>query len=277
MLLSAPQFGLLYLTLSTPLMPSTSSAPPSGPIGIIAAMPAEITALLVAMRELREVESRVIGQREFYSGELFGQQCVVVLAGIGKVAAAISATTLLNSFDVESIVFVGVAGGIAQGIVVGDVVVADTVLQHDLDASPLFPRFEVPLLGVSRFSTSRSLSEGLARAAQTYLAGVGKGRMHRGLVISGDQFINSASHVRALRESLPDALAVEMEGAAIGQVADAFGVPFAILRVISDAADGDAGHDFPRFLEEKASEYSLGIVRNFLKEENGELEQAREP
>jgi adenosylhomocysteine nucleosidase len=245
-------------------MPSTSPTSLSRPIGIIAAMPGEITALLVAMRELREVKSRVIGQREFYSGELFGRQCVVVLAGIGKVAAAITATTLLSSFDVESIVFVGVAGGIAQGIAVGDVVVADTVLQHDLDASPLFPRFEVPLLGVSRFATSRSLSEGLARAAETYLAGVGKGCLHRGLIISGDQFVHSSIHVRALRESLPDAIAVEMEGAAIGQVADAFGVPFAVLRVISDAADGDAGHDFPQFLEEYASGYSVGIVRNFL-------------
>jgi adenosylhomocysteine nucleosidase len=247
-------------------MLSVPCAPPSGPIGIIAAMPGEITALLAAMRDLREAESRVIGQRKFYSGELFGRQCVVVLAGIGKVAAAITATTLLNSFDVQSIVFIGVAGGIAEGIAVGDVVVADTVLQHDLDASPLFPRFEVPLLGVSRFATSSSLSEGLARAAEKYLVGVGKGRLHRGLIISGDQFVHSAAHVRALRESLPDAIAVEMEGAPIGQVADAFSVPFAVLRVISDAADGDAGRDFPRFLEEYASGYSLGIVRNFFEE-----------
>jgi adenosylhomocysteine nucleosidase len=256
--------GPLPLTLITPFMHPISPALPTGPIGIIAAMPCEITALLAAMRELREVESRVIGQREFYSGELFGRPCVVVLAGIGKVAAAITATTLLRSFEVEAIVFVGVAGGIAQGIAVGDVVVADTVLQHDLDASPLFPRFEVPLLGVSRFATSASLSEGLAHAAEDYLAEVGKGRLYRGLIISGDQFVHDANHVRALRDSLPDAVAVEMEGAAIGQVCDAFGVPFAVMRVISDAADGDAAHDFPRFLEEYASGYSLGIVRNFL-------------
>jgi adenosylhomocysteine nucleosidase len=247
-------------------MPSTFSTPPSGPIGIIAAMPGEIAALLVVMRDLREVELHVIGKREFYSGELFGRQCVVVLAGIGKVAAAITATTLLNSFDIQSLVFIGVAGGIAKGIAVGDVVVADTVLQHDLDASPLFPRFEVPLLGVSRFATSRSLSGALARAAETYLTEVGKGRLHLGLVISGDQFVHSAAHVQALRESLPDAIAVEMEGASIGQVADAFSVPFAVLRVISDAANGDAGHDFPLFLEEYASGYSLGIIRNFLQE-----------
>ena len=237
---------------------------PAGPIGILAAMPGEIAALLGAMRAQRAVDLKIIGQREFYSGELFGRRCVVVLAGIGKVAAAITATTLLQSFDVAALVFVGVAGGIAHGMAVGDVVVADAVLQHDLDASPLFPRFEVPLLGVNRFTSSAPLSNGLARAAERFLAGVGAGRLHRGLIISGDQFVHSASHVRALRDNLPDALAVEMEGAAIGQVCDAFAMPFAVLRIISDAADGDAAQDFPRFLEEHASRYSLGIVKHFL-------------
>ncbi|CAB3793438.1 5'-methylthioadenosine/adenosylhomocysteine nucleosidase [Pararobbsia alpina] len=237
---------------------------PAGPIGIVAAMPGEIDALLGAMRSQRAVESHIIGQREFYSGELFGRRCVVVLAGIGKVAAAITATTMLLTFNPSALVFVGVAGGIAHDIAVGDVVVADTVLQHDLDASPLFPRFEVPMLGVSRFASSPVLSDALAAAAKRFLGGIGNGRLHRGLVISGDQFVASAGHVRTLRDDLPDAIAVEMEGAAIGQVCDAFDRPFAVLRIISDAADGEAGNDFPRFLEDYASGYSLGIVREFL-------------
>ncbi|MEJ0004578.1 MAG: 5'-methylthioadenosine/adenosylhomocysteine nucleosidase [Pararobbsia sp.] len=254
-------------TVQTAPLPQTASTVPglpAGRIGIVAAMPGEITALLDTMRSQHAVESRRIGQREFYTGELFGQRCVVVLAGVGKVAAAITATTMLHVFDLAALVFVGVAGGIAHDIAVGDVVVADTVLQHDLDASPLFPRFEVPLLGVSRFASSPALTDALARAAERFLAGIGTGRLHRGLVISGDQFVASAAHVRTLRESLPDAIAVEMEGAAIGQVCDAFGMPFAVLRIISDAADGEAGHDFPRFLEDHASGYSLGIVRHFL-------------
>lgn len=227
-------------------------------------MPGEMTALLNAMRASHAVESHHIGRREFFRGELYGRRCVAVLAGVGKVAAAITATTLIRTFDVSALVFVGVAGGLARGIEVGDVVVAETLLQHDLDASPLFPRYEVPLLGVSRFPVHAELSDSLALAAEHYLEQVGVGRVHRGLIVSGDQFVNDIDDVRALRDALPDALAVEMEGAAIAQACDAFGVPFAVVRTISDSADGDAGRDFPRFLEERASGYSLGIIERFL-------------
>ncbi|CAM2153814.1 adenosylhomocysteine nucleosidase [Pararobbsia alpina] len=227
-------------------------------------MPGEITALLHAMRTDRAVESHLIGGREFYSGELFGRRCIAVLAGVGKVAAAITATTMIRTFDISALVFVGVAGGLAHGISVGDIVVAETLLQHDLDASPLFPRYEVPLLGVSRFPAHADLSNALALAAEQYLGFVGVGRVHRGLIVSGDQFVNDADDVRALRDALPDALAVEMEGASIAQACDAFNVPFAVVRTISDSADGEAGRDFPRFLEERASGYSLGVIERFL-------------
>ena len=227
-------------------------------------MPGEMTAILHSMRTHRAVETHTIARREFYSGDLFGRRCVSVLAGVGKVAAAITATTLIRTSDVSAIIFVGVAGGLARGIEVGDVVIAETLLQHDLDASPLFPRYEVPLLGVSRFETDRTISDGLAQAAEQFVELVGVGRVHRGLIVSGDQFINDAEDVRGLRDALPDALAVEMEGASIAQACHAFDVPFAIVRTISDAADGEAGCDFPRFLEERASGYSLGIIERFL-------------
>ena len=243
---------------------SVSDSELQGPIGIVAAMPGEMTALLNAMRSSRAVESHLLGRREFYRGEIFGRRCVAVLAGVGKVAAAITATTLIRTFDISALVFVGVAGGLAHGIDVGDIVIGETLLQHDLDASPLFPRYEVPLLGVSRFPTDTAISDALARAAEQYLATVGVGRVHRGLIVSGDQFVNDADDVRALRDALPDALAVEMEGASIAQACDAFGVPFSVVRTISDSADGDAGRDFPRFLEERASGYSLGVIERFL-------------
>jgi len=232
-----------------------------------------MTALIHAMRTSHAVESQTIGGREFFSGELFGRRCIAVLAGVGKVAAAITATTMIRTFDVSSLVFVGVAGGVAHGIHVGDVVVARTLLQHDLDASPLFPRYEVPLLGITRFTADAGLSDALAAAAEHYIAQVGVGRVHRGLIISGDQFVSDSDDVRALRDALPDALAVEMEGAAIAQVCNAFDVPFAVVRTISDSADDDAGHDFPRFLEERASGYSLGIIERFLQRPQVELRE----
>ena len=154
-------------------------------------------------------------------------------------------------------------------VAVGDVVVGRSFLQHDMDASPLFPRWEVPLSGRSRFDGDAVWSDRLARGAAAVLSrphpalasfGIGQARLHQGLVISGDRFVSSAGESAALQQALPDALAVEMEGAALAQVAHDFGRPCAVLRTISDRADDSAHVDFPRFLREVAAEYSRDIV-----------------
>src|SRR5690606_29689871 len=135
-----------------------------------------------------------------------------------------TATALIERFRVDRIVFTGVAGGLARGVARGDVVVAESFLQHDLDASPIFPRYEVPLYATSRFATDAALTARLEAAARTALHGT---RVHRGLVVSGDRFVSSAAESQALQAALPDALAVEMEGAAFAQVCHDYGVPFA--------------------------------------------------
>ena len=159
------------------------------------------------------------------------------------------------------IVFTGVAGGLGAGVQVGHVVVAESFLQHDLDASPIFPRYEVPLYGTSRFATDPVLTSALAQAAARALPGV---PVHRGLVVSGDRFVSTTAESRALQAALPDALAVEMEGAAIAQVCQDFGVPFAAVRTISDRADDAAHVDFTRFVREVASRHSAAIVEALL-------------
>jgi adenosylhomocysteine nucleosidase len=166
-----------------------------------------------------------------------------------------------------------VAGGLGRGVRVGDVVVASELLQHDMDASPIFPRHEVPLTGLKRFIADAALSEALAQAVQHVIAdpapsfavhgaalGIDACALHRGLVVSGDRFVSTAAESAALRAELPDALAVEMEGAALAQVCHAFGVPFAVLRTISDRADDSAHIDFTRFIDEVASRMSAAIV-----------------
>src|SRR5690554_3309469 len=100
-----------------------------------------------------------IGQRDYHAGTLYGQRCVVVLARIGKVAAAATAVTLIREFHVQEIVFTGLAGAVSPDVRVGDVVVAESLLQHDMDARPLFGRYEIPLLGRSRFDAAPALSE----------------------------------------------------------------------------------------------------------------------
>ena len=220
-------------------------------------------------------ETLTLGQREYHVGEAHGVRCVVTLARIGKVAAATTASALIHVFDADAIVFTGVAGGVHADVRVGDIVSANTLLQHDLDASPLFPRFEVPLLGKSRFDASAELSAGLVSACEAFLAEQGdalagsvcgvRPRVHRGLMVSGDRFIASHEAVLALRDALPDALAVEMEGAALAQVCYEYGVPCAVVRTISDTADAAAPASFAEFLMALAGTYSSGILSRFLR------------
>jgi adenosylhomocysteine nucleosidase len=218
----------------------------------------ELSAVLALMPD---EQRQVVGGREFWLGHLHGQRVVAVLSRIGKVAAATTATCLIEHFEVGRIVFTGVAGGLGAGVQVGDVVVADSFLQHDLDASPIFPKYEVPLSGLSRFPTDPRLSEQLAAAAGKALPGV---TVHRGLVISGDRFVATTAESRVLQAALPQALAVEMEGAAFAQVCHDYGLPFAALRTISDRADDTAHADFSRFVREVASGYSAAVVAALL-------------
>nr|WP_301179183.1 5'-methylthioadenosine/adenosylhomocysteine nucleosidase [Variovorax boronicumulans] len=247
----------------------------AAPIAIVAAMHEELSALLARIPDEQRV--RVAG-RDFWVGHLQGQPVVVVLSRIGKVAAAVTATVLLERFGVRAIVFTGVAGGLAPGVNVGDVVVATELLQHDMDASPIFPKYEVPLMGRSRFAADAAIGDALAAVAESTLRDpvglVGQKavdefhlrspKVHRGLLISGDRFVSTAAECGALQRSLPDALAVEMEGAAMAQACHDYGVPFAALRTISDRADDAAHGDFTRFVAEVASRYSLALVDAWL-------------
>ncbi|MGH8779440.1 5'-methylthioadenosine/adenosylhomocysteine nucleosidase [Paraburkholderia sp.] len=246
------------------------------PLGVLAALPEELGDLIAAMRENGGMRTVTHGRRDYHVGSVHGVPCVVTLARIGKVAAAATVSALIHAFDVEAIVFAGVAGGVGRAVRIGDIVVSDALLQHDLDASPLFPRYEVPLLGVSRFNADPSLAARLADACERFVAeegamlaarfGTQLPRVHRGLVISGDRFVASAAEVEALRDALPDALAVEMEGAAIAQVCYEYGVPCAVVRTISDTADAHAAASFETFLSEIAGTYSAGILSRFLRD-----------
>ena len=231
--------------------------PPSR-LAIIAAMPEELDAFLAAMPDEAAVD---LGVRRFWCGHWQGHEVVAVLSGIGKVAASITATTLITHFQATRLIFTGVAGGLGPGVQVGDVVVATALLQHDLDASPLFPRHQIPGRGLSRIPTCPTLSHALLAAARQTLGVSGGQQVHEGLVISGDRFVSSAAEAQALQAELPDALAVEMEGAAIAQVCLDFGLPFGVVRSISDRADDAAHVDFTRFVREVASPHALAIVQ----------------
>jgi len=228
-------------------------------LAVVSAMHEELRALLPLLDDCRI--QRIAG-RDFHQGHLHGQPIVMVLSGIGKVAAAATAVLLMQAFDVQRLVFTGVAGGLHADVAVGDVIVGRQLLQHDMDASPLFPRFEVPLTGRARFDADPLLSDALAAAVRR-LPGV---RLHQGLIVSGDRFVSSAAQSDALRAVLPDALAVEMEGAAVAQVCADFGRPCAVVRTISDRADDSAHVDFARFIEEVASVTTRAVIENWLRD-----------
>ena len=244
---------------------------------IVSALHEELAAVLELMPDEQQ---QVVGGRTFWRGHLHGQDVVAVLSGIGKVAAATTATALIERFGVQRIVFTGVAGGLGEGVRVGDVVVAQCFLQHDMDASPIFPRHEVPGYGRATFDADAALTAQLARASEQMLRalpsqlgpgvlsafGLQTPHCHQGLLISGDRFVSTTAEGHALREALPEALAVEMEGAAFAQVCHDYGVPLAVVRTISDRADDAAHVDFPRFLREVASRYSSMIIETLLSE-----------
>ena len=239
---------------------------------ILSALPEEQFGLVELLKSPQKITH---ASRDFWRGELHGQAVVLVLAKIGKVAAATTATALIERFGAARIVFTGVAGGLGESVHVGDVVVATDFLQHDLDASPLFPRYEVPLYGKTRFDGDAALSAQLAKAAQAVLAGgqfhaaFPQARVHQGLMASGDRFVSGAGESMALRAALLGAghevLAIEMEGAAVAQVCHDYGVPFAAVRTISDHADDSAHVDFPAFVEQVASRYARAIIADFLR------------
>ena len=226
---------------------------------IVSAMHEELGAVLALMPDEHKV--RAAG-RDFFDGHLHGREVVAVLSRIGKVAAAATAAVLIERFKVDRILFTGVAGGLAPGVNRGDVVIADAFLQHDLDASPIFPKYEVPLYGTDRFATDPAWTGELAGAVRRALPGT---RVHRGLVVSGDRFVATTAESRALQVALPDALAVEMEGAAIAQVCRDFGIPFAAVRTVSDRADDEAHGDFVSFIRDVASRHSAAIVEALLR------------
>lgn len=216
--------------------------------------------------------------RDFWLGQIQGQDVVLALSRIGKVAAATTATTLIEAFGASRVVFTGVAGGLGDGVAVGDVVVASQFLQHDMDASPLFPRYQIPLYGRSLLACDETLAAILLKATTSMLAS-GSGHFnhqsqerpslaHLGLIATADRFVSGAAEAAALKSRLQsagfDALAVEMEGAAVAQVCFDYGVPFAAVRTISDRADDTAHVDFPEFVTRVASRYSREIISEFL-------------
>ena len=223
-------------------------------IGFIGAMQIELDGIRANMTDKRSV---TVSSVEYVIGKLGKNEIVTAVCGVGKVFAAICAQTMILKFNPTLIINTGVAGGVASGLKIGDVVIADTVCQHDMDTSPIGDPVGL-ISGINKiyFDTDKKASDALSAS----LAKFGINTV-RGNIATGDQFVSSGEKKSYLKESF-SAAACEMEGGSIGHVCFVNNVPFAVLRSISDNADEGATVDFPTFAKASADGY-VKVVTDF--------------
>ncbi|MDY0779860.1 5'-methylthioadenosine/adenosylhomocysteine nucleosidase [Tenacibaculum sp. IB213877] len=243
-------------------------------VGIMSAMQEEIQALL---NHTENTKTYTKGKRNYYTGTLFDKEVVLVFSRWGKVASATTATQLINDFNLNELIFTGVAGSVNSDVNIGDIVIGKNLVQHDMDTFPLYETFEIPLLQKTFFETHPFKREQLSKASQEFINNYKqlisekeaiKLNIHNpsifiGDIASGDQFVSKPDQVNFITSNLNSVLCVEMEGAAVAQVCYEYDVPFSIFRIISDKANDNALVDFPRFVSKIASNYSLQVFKNY--------------
>lgn len=221
-------------------------------LGIIGAMDVEVAIL---KEKLLNSKVTTVGKMDFFEGKLSGLDVVVVQCGVGKVNAAMCAQTLCDRFGVTHLVNTGIAGSLDNALDIGDVLVSRDAMYHDFDCVNFgYPMGKIPGLDVLSFPADGEMI-GLAFAASESLK---PGHTKLGRVATGDQFVAE----KALKNQIIErtqANCTEMEGAAIAQAAYLNGVPFVILRAISDKADNSAEMDYPTF-ERQAAEHCAAVT-----------------
>ena len=224
-------------------------------IGIIGAMDIEVEKLKGLMTGTKKEKTSGV---EFHLGKLGETDVVIAKCGVGKVFAAICAETMILRYKPEIIINIGVAGGLAEGLKIGDIVIADGVVQHDMDTTALgYPLGLLADIRLIKITADQDAVETLKNACDELCI-----NYEIGTIASGDQFISDAAVKQRIKENF-SAKACEMEGASIGQVCYVNDVPFAVLRAISDGANDDAKLDFPTFAA-LAAEISAKVIEIFI-------------
>ena len=238
-------------------MENTHMTQKNTPVAIIGAMEQEIALL---QSRIAQPQHEKIAHVAITRGTLAGKPVLLAQSGIGKVNAAITTTILLEKYQAACVINTGSAGGLQGGMKQGDVVVGIQTAHHDADATAFgYAIGQLPQMP-ARYEADAALVEHAARAAIAFDGAA----IHRGLIVSGDQFINHPDKIARIRAHFPDALAVEMEAAAIAQTCYQFARPCVIIRALSDLADGEAEYSFETFLQ-MAATHSAEMVENLVK------------
>ena len=242
-------------------------------IGLLSAMPEEIG---TTIENLENVTLSEYGDLKIYYGKLKKKvptyksvYITIAWSGWGKVSSARAITRILSKTKkIDLIIFTGVAGAANKSLKQWDIVIANEVIQHDMDARPIFKKFVLPPLKKAKLESNNilvdwifsSLSKGVKNK---YLNRFGN--IKKGLIATGDSFISDQRVIKSLQDEIPNLEAVEMEGGAVAQVAEQEGVPWIIIRVISDSADSSSEMDFDLFLKDYVS-YSWKILECIFKD-----------
>lgn len=227
-------------------------------IGIIGAMEEEVAILKEKMSEVTVLEKAGM---EFFKGILGGQQVVIVRSGIGKVNAGICTQILADVFQVNAVINTGIAGSLKVEINIGDIVLSTDTMQHDVDAREFgYEIGQVPRMDTRTFSADDRLRETALQVCRKVNPEI---QVFEGRVASGDQFVADKETKEKIIANT-QAYCTEMEGAAIGQAAYLNGIPYLVIRAISDKADDSAHMDYPAF-EKDAIRHTVNLVENMMK------------
>ena len=225
-------------------------------IGVIVAMEVEINEIRGAMQDIKK---ETISHMDFYTGVIDGVDVVAARCGVGKVCAAMCAQTMILRFSPQRLLGAGIAGALQQ-LPIGGVAIADRLAQHDSDLAAFgYPMGYLPSLRDVYMHCDADMVRELAETAES----LGM-PWKKGVIVSGDSFISAEEKKKSLLADFPDAVACEMDGAAIAQVCALNGQPFAVIRCISDNGDENSKVDYPAH-EAKASAGSAAMVLSFIR------------
>lgn len=231
-------------------------------IGIIGAMDMEVDALKDMMNDAK-IEQ--ISSITFYSGKINGCSAVVATAGVGKVNAAVCAQTMILTYKPDAIINIGVAGGLSKELSVGDIAVAKSVVEHDMDTTAVG---DEPGLISGLNVVNINCDDKISNAMMKIISRIHSIKAVQGVIASGDQFISSEKGRNRIITQF-NAIAAEMEGASIGHVCAMNNVRFGVMRAISDGADTDSVVDYPTFAK-MAAKNSVSIAVQLIQELNGQ-------
>lgn len=246
-------------------------------LALLSAMPQEIGETKKHLRDIKEYKfGDLIIFTGFWDNQLTKKTLFISLAwsGWGKVSASRAITRIIalsyKNFPIDLIIFTGVAGGILKNSNQWDIIIAKELVQYDMDASPLYKKYEIPSLEKIYLKTDIAWTEKIFYLLKNKFSTLKTNFFNKvfiGLIGTADRFVTEKDDVNQLVKSFPNIVAVEMEGAAVAQVATQENIPFVVIRVISDNANDESGIDFNKFLEDYKIE-SWKLINSILLEIN---------